>query len=153
MLNHILVPLDASELAETALPYAEEIVAEGGKITLLMVVEELETDVVTQEDASIFLTTVSHTGRERNERARRYANDYLARTIQNITREHIRIETHVLGGNPASEIIDYARSGAVDAIVISTHGRTGISRWLMGSVTQKVINAAPCPVFMIPPAN
>ena len=55
-------------------------------------------------------------------------------------------------GDPASRIIDYAADNAVDLIVMSTHGRTGLARWTHGSVANKVIQAAPCAVFTVRPA-
>jgi len=58
--------------------------------------------------------------------------------------------THVmLEGDPASEIVSYARDAGIDQIVIGTHGRTGIERMLMGSVAEKVMRDAPCSVLVV----
>lgn len=54
-------------------------------------------------------------------------------------------------GNPDENIVEEAKKEAVDLIVISTHGRTGLSHMLMGSVTEKVVRHAPCPVLSIRP--
>ena len=56
----------------------------------------------------------------------------------------------VEAGDPATVIVETAQKLHVDAIVMSTHGRSGLSRWLFGSVTQKVLAASCCPVFVIP---
>jgi nucleotide-binding universal stress UspA family protein len=55
-------------------------------------------------------------------------------------------------GDPADEIVRYASGHAIDLIVLGTHGRTGVSRILMGSVVERVIRTAPCPVLSVPPA-
>ena len=56
-------------------------------------------------------------------------------------------------GDPADEIVRYASGHGIDLIVLGTHGRTGISRMLMGSVVERVIRTAPCPVLAVPPAG
>jgi nucleotide-binding universal stress UspA family protein len=56
-------------------------------------------------------------------------------------------------GDPADEIVRYASGHGIDLIVLGTHGRTGISRFLMGSVAERVIRTAPCPVLSVPPAG
>lgn len=56
----------------------------------------------------------------------------------------------VKSGNPAAEIVSYASQHAIDLIVVGTHGRTGYSRALLGSVAERVARAAPCPVLTVP---
>ena len=60
----------------------------------------------------------------------------------------VGVEVHV--GEPANVIVETAERLKVDAIVMSTHGRSGLSRWLFGSVTNKVLSANVCPVYVIP---
>ena len=149
MLDHILVPLDHSQLAEQALNYASAIVNDEGQITLLSVVEET-IDVVYNND--IFATAGGIVRRDAPPKTdiRQPAEDYLHQVAYRIARPHVKIVTLVLMGKPADVIIDTAKNMNVNAIVMSTHGRTGITRWMYGSVTQKVLAAAPCPVFVIP---
>lgn len=148
MLNHILVTLDGSELAEAALNYATQIVAPGGKISLLSVLDVPNMQVYTlyevpmvvqQGDYDQFVANLERSGRE-----------YLLRVTNRIKGQGFDAVPYLEMGEPAAVIIDKARSLAVEAIVISTHGRSGFSRWLFGSVTQKVLNAMPCPVFVVP---
>lgn len=61
----------------------------------------------------------------------------------------IRIETLVAGGIPAEAILEHARAGAFDLIVVGTHGLTGLRRLLVGSVAEAVIRNAPCPVVTV----
>jgi nucleotide-binding universal stress UspA family protein len=61
------------------------------------------------------------------------------------------VKTALLNGRVARQIVDYARSAKVRLIVIGTHGRTGVSRALLGSVAEAVVRLAPCPVLTVPP--
>ena len=65
--------------------------------------------------------------------------------------ESIDVETHVAVGTPHSQIIEVAKERKATMIVMGTHGRTGISHALMGSVAEKVVQMAPCPVFSVKP--
>jgi nucleotide-binding universal stress UspA family protein len=85
------------------------------------------------------------------ERLLTQAKTYLTNMIVGLKAStDVEIEHLTEIGDPASMIVKTAEMLKVDAIVMSTHGRSGISRWLFGSVTSKVLSAAPCPVFVIP---
>lgn len=60
-----------------------------------------------------------------------------------------RVETRALQGHPANEIVDLATKGEFDLIVMGTHGRTGINHALMGSVAEKIVRTAACPVLTV----
>jgi len=148
MLKSILVPLDGSPLAETALPYALQIVEDGGEITLLRVIDETPAII---EDSPLFLNTSDNIiEQQQKEDLLKHAKDYLARVVTHLDQTNLKIEMVALHGKPADEIIDIAKNSRIDVIVMSTHGRTGLSRWVIGSVTQKVITATKCPVFIVP---
>jgi nucleotide-binding universal stress UspA family protein len=156
MLNHIMVPLDGSALSEDALYYAHQIVAPHGKLTLMTVVEI----PLVMADAMypvyhMALEQVQRTDHSElsGEKLFENANHYLHRVAERIREsDHSGLDVRIYSeiGEPAEIIIKTARAQHVDAIVMSTHGRSGFSRWLFGSVTTKVLNAAPCPVFVIP---
>jgi nucleotide-binding universal stress UspA family protein len=77
--------------------------------------------------------------------------NYLLATAEDIQVAYpFKVTAEVEVGDPASMIADLARSTNADAIVMSTHGRSGLSRWLFGSVTLKVLEAAVCPVYVVP---
>lgn len=61
----------------------------------------------------------------------------------------VDVETHVLEGNPAVEITKFAKDNGIDLIVVGTLGKSGIDRILLGSVAEKVVRIAPCPVLVI----
>jgi nucleotide-binding universal stress UspA family protein len=63
----------------------------------------------------------------------------------------IAVRSEVLLGQPAEEIIDYAKDQDADLIVMCTHGRSGLGRWIFGSVTEKVLRGAKTPVLVIRP--
>lgn len=151
MLKHVLVPLDGSELSEVALEYARRVVMPDGKITLLSVVDLPATQSYFLYDMPI---TVVPDGFDTSDQARKihdYTGDYLARKVGFLQEEGFTADYLVETGFPENAIVELAKLRHVDAIVMSTHGRSGISRLLFGSVTQRVLNAMPCPVMVIPP--
>ncbi len=148
MLKHILVTLDGSQLAETALPYAQSIVAPNGKITLVSVLDIPETPVYTLYEVPVTMPQDVYNASIAN--AEKAAREYLDRMVESLQDTPLEIVTELHIGDPATFIIDRAKTLKVDAIVMSTHGRSGFSRWLFGSITQKVLAAIPCPVFVIP---
>lgn len=151
MLDHVLVPLDGSALSEQAIPYATEILCNQGTVTLVSVVETpLEADYAITD---IPITVVGG-ARAFNEDAyattHRRVREYLGSVERGLVAKGFKVETISEMGDPATVIVDIANGHEVDAIVMTTHGRTGFSRWLFGSVTQKVISTMPCPVFVVP---
>ena len=142
MLKHVLVPLDGSALAEKALDYAVQIVAPKRRITLLYIIE-------VPDNINSFYTVP--TEQPSIEDAINSARDYLNQVSTDLKQDHdLRVTVDIKTGRPANVITDVAETEFVDAIVMSTHGRTGIERFIFGSVTQKVLNAMPCPVFVVP---
>lgn len=73
----------------------------------------------------------------------------LAKLVVDEVRREVPTDTLVLVGSPAVEIIEAARSLPADLIVISTHGRTGLKHVFLGSVAERVVQRAPCPVFVV----
>jgi K+-sensing histidine kinase KdpD len=79
------------------------------------------------------------------------AAERLARVASSLS-DGGRVKTALLNGRVARQIVEYARTANVRLIVIGTHGRTGVSRALLGSVAEAVVRLAPCPVLTVPPA-
>lgn len=147
MLKTILVPLDGSKLAESALDYAYQVVAPGGKLVLLSVVQVPQfpmydfypapTPVTPQLDATL------------ND-ALPIARDYLHRISGKAKKDGVVVVEEVETGDPAEVITRRARELHADVIVMSTHGRSGFGRLLFGSVTQKVLASTIVPVLVVP---
>jgi nucleotide-binding universal stress UspA family protein len=148
MFKKILVPLDGSKLAECALPYAEELArgCQAEKVVLVSVTERVAgyrpIDDPNQPNEQRLMPEAA--GKEEAQ-----AEKYLARIADGLKKEGIKVETEVLLGNPAEEITIYAKSPGCDVVVMSSHGRSGPSRWTHGSVANKVLSASPAPVLII----
>lgn len=146
MLSHILVPLDTSELSERALEVAKQIVAPDGRITLLSVVEPPIAPYI----VSSAVYPVPFDYEQLHEEQRKHAREYLERLLKRVRETAPLSDFSVRIGSPAEVILEVAKDVQPDAIVMSTHGRSGLGRWIFGSVTQKVLSATPCPVMVIP---
>lgn len=141
MLQNVLVPLDESSLSEQAIPFAQRLLEPGGKLIIMTVVEEnsnlfsrykfKNTDAIKQE-------MVDH------------ATDYLKQIGAMLRKNELDVEAEIRVGAPSTCIIEAAQEYDVDAIVMSTRGQSDFNRLLMGSVTQKVLSDAPCPVVVVP---
>lgn len=81
----------------------------------------------------------------------RDAEQNLKRAIQSIDRPGVKITGEVRTGRPAATIVEFARERGVDLIVVGSHGRTGVSRLMMGSVAEHVVRTAPCAVLVVRP--
>lgn len=145
MLNHVLVPLDGSNLAEEALKHALNIVDHKGKITLISAVEVPDVPVYG------YYPPVSVPDYEKTKsELLPYARHYLEGVAKRLQEYGVQVVFEAEVGEPSDVITRLAEKHGVDAIVMSTHGRSGISRWLFGSVTNKVLGTKVCPVFVIP---
>jgi nucleotide-binding universal stress UspA family protein len=143
MYKRILVALDGSALAEAALSHAEHLAASGsGEIVLLRVVIS---------PYSIVAPDLVLAGQSIDQDAlQQQAEQYLhALASTRLAGRGFPVRTVVCPGPVAEAILDHARSLNADIIVMSTHGRGGISRWVYGSVADRVLQAAPCPVLLI----
>lgn len=147
MYRHILVPLDGSPLAEQVLPHVHALAANEGttQITLLRAVPPVFT---TSVDYSGLLASTASDAMESLEKE---AKEYLDQIAAQFRAEGYKVRTEVSALPAAEAVLDYADSQHADLIAIATHGRSGISRWVFGSVTQKVVQAAPVPVLVIRP--
>ncbi len=145
MLKHVLVPLDGSKLAEEAIPHALNIIGAEGKITLVSAVEVPDVPIYGYYPPA----TVPDYETAKSDLLP-YARHYLEGIAENLTKQQIDVAIEARVGEPADVISETAEKYQVDAIVMSTHGRSGLSRWLFGSVTNKVLSAKPCPVYVVP---
>lgn len=148
MLDHVLVPLDGSELSEHALKFAQKIVGTGGKITLLSVIDVPEYAVAAFYSAGVVPETTSR--QVMIDQMIPQTHTYLDNFTKSLQEAGYRTSTVAVIGEAAHAIIEKSNTLDVDAIVMSTHGRSGFSRWLFGSVTNKVLSGTTRPVFVIP---
>jgi nucleotide-binding universal stress UspA family protein len=137
--QHMLITLDGSLLAEEVLQPALRVArCFGCKVTLLRVVPEINTsDVKTLESLERGL------GRRMVDEATEDAASYLTLVADRCGDETVTLNTAVRSGPAADTILEYAERHAVDLVAMTTHGRTGLRRWIYGSVTHKVLDQLP----------
>ena len=145
MLKHVLVPLDGSKLAEDAIKHALDLLGPGGKITLISAVDVPEVPIYGYYPP----TTVPDYESAKDDLLPQ-AKTYLQGIAGGLADKGVTIAIEAEVGEPAHVITEFAQKLHVDAIVMSTHGRSGLSRWLFGSITNKVLSAKPCPVYVVP---
>ena len=129
MYTKVVVPLDCSPLAEVALPYAEEIAGKMGSDIVLLTVLPSEESKEIQNHLAYSKKMIHDTKMQ----VKKYTEDQ--------PEVKINISTATRTGNPADGILNYADKGYPCLIVMATHGRSGISRWAVGSVAEKVVKA------------
>jgi nucleotide-binding universal stress UspA family protein len=142
MYQKMLVPLDGSELAECVLPHVKAIAAGCGigQVVLLRVVEPIPVETPPAVDFEVIQKADA-----------KAAEGYLARIKTQLSKEGLSVEAKVLTGRPAETITDFAQRNKVDLIAIATHGRSGISRWIFGSVADRIVRSVSAPVLLIRP--
>ncbi len=149
MFKHILVPLDGSGFSEAAIPYALEIASQfDSDITLFRVVNPPRTGegALSPESANFVIKMRDDLYKE--------AIDYLQAQKGSLRQQNFRAHYQVAESEDiAAEIINAARGADVDTIVMCTHGRGGLGRWLFGSVATRVLQTAPVPVLVIRPTG
>ena len=147
-LSQILAPTDFSEHSSHALGYAADLARRfGAKLLLLHVVATEALESISK--AHVPVHPVDLVYENLRQEVREQYIEYVALDV----RKAVETEILIFPGVPFLEIVHVARLKGVDLIVMATHGRTGLSHALMGSVTEKVIRKAPCPVLSIRPVG
>ncbi len=141
-MDTMLVPIDFSEHSRRALEYAKKIAtAFEARLQLLHVVEQMiHPSFYAIGKTSILDLDPDIVGRSQRE---------MERWLQEVEGPNVSAETFVIDGRANRDIVKFAEDHDSDLIVIATHGLSGLDRFLMGSVTQKVVRRAPCPVFTV----
>jgi nucleotide-binding universal stress UspA family protein len=133
MYKKMLVPLDGSELSEVTFNYARELAGrfEGMEVILIHVCTERETIGMHR----MYIESA--------------ASKIRSDVQQNSNNKNVQVRGELLTGAPADEILKYAEKNDIDLILMASHGRSGISRWAMGSVAYKVLRQSKVPVLMV----
>jgi nucleotide-binding universal stress UspA family protein len=141
--KHILVPLDSSELAELALPHASVLARlNRAQLTLLHILRPIDHVIEGNTPHTIFVD-------EQQEVLEGRALQYLRSISDQLTTDAITVHTVVEVGSPAETIIHYATENQIDLIVMCSHGCSGVRRWVLGSVTDKVLRGTDVPVLLV----
>jgi len=140
MYNRILLPLDGSLLAEQALPHTIAIAERfQSELTLLQVLIPFPR-VPTTTEATILRAEKATTV---------HVHEYLERVAASVQEHGITVQVITLVGVPHFQILQYAESNKVDLIVMCSRGQSGLSRWMIGSVSDHVMRGAEVPVLLV----
>jgi len=142
MYKKILVPLDGSKLAECTLEHVRAI-ATGCHVPEVVLLRVIEEPILPYVQAAFL-----HDTRQKLEAD---AQDYLSKVADTLKKDGVAVETAVVHGAAAPDILDYAKNNGVDLIIISTHGLSGTFRWVFGSVADRVVRHSPVPVLVVSP--
>lgn len=143
MYKRILVPLDGSEFAEAALPYARSLAeCTGGELVLLRVVRQ-PIYAYAGPDPLLSKTLQEDTLAE--------CADYLDHVAADLKSDGYKVTTETGTGPVAETILEFAQGLGADLIAMSTHGRSGLARWFIGSTADKVMRASTLPVLLTRP--
>ena len=149
MYNKIMVPLDGSDMAECVIPHVEAVGSgfNSAEVVLVRVVDPVRLPVSVPAQGNFGFTEKDR--QQLEAKRKKAANDYLEKMADNLGIPNSVFSCVVLEGNPANMLADYATKNAVDLIVLASHGRSGVSRWLMGSVAERVVRTSCVPVMMV----
>ncbi len=146
MFKKILVPLDGSDMAEAVLPTARYL-AEcfGAEITILQVLTPMP---VMYYGVSVDVSLVA----DIEQSARTTANTYIHQTVAHLQDRGLKAQAVLKeDSSVADAILNYVEQNAIDLIAMSTHGRTGVGRWLLGSVADRITHGSNAPVLLVRP--
>jgi nucleotide-binding universal stress UspA family protein len=146
----ILVPLDGSKLAEAVLPHIETLAKQyaDGQVEIVLLRVCQPPDVSSDYPPSMPLSWEEHVELEMA-KCKLEAGPYLVEIGKRFREAGLKVRQEVPLGKPAKAIIDYALSNRVSLIAMITHGRSGISRWAYGSITEEVMIGALTPVLLV----
>jgi nucleotide-binding universal stress UspA family protein len=141
MYKHILVPLDGSVTAEQALSHAIGLARlSGAKLILIRILEPFP-PVRSMSQADI---------RRVKQQAREWAEEYFEGISVDLGEQNVLHEMVILDGRASVMIEQFAEQNDIDLILLSSRGSTGLTRWLMGSVADRVVRGAKIPVLLMP---
>ncbi|PJF43871.1 MAG: universal stress protein [Phototrophicales bacterium] len=144
MYHKIMVPLDGSDFAEEALPHALKL-AEAFNSELYLVQVVLSPAMIAVPYDISYQFSESYRAAALKE-----AHDYMSHIAERYKEQFPnRIHTKVIEGSVADSLLEYADFNGIDLIVMATHGRSGISRWVLGSVAERLLRSAKCPIFLV----
>jgi nucleotide-binding universal stress UspA family protein len=143
MYKKILVPLDGSALAERAVNHAVEIARGAGAELILLEVVQVPMAAVPEAGVTEEIKSAQEIAAQ--------SKAYLNMVASRAAKEGVKVRTVILEGAADGAILGFAHNEDVDIIVMSTHGRTGLPKALMGSVAEKVMLTTKRPVMLVKP--
>jgi len=147
MYKKIMVPLDGSKLAECVFPHLETIVkgSKSAKVIIVQAVEPLSIPYGRGMSQFTSLEEVEAFGTHQKVEAEKYLKETLAR----LKKMGVNAKADVIHGKASEALTDYATKHDADLVIIATHGRSGVSRWVWGSVADRLVRSVSAPVLMV----
>ncbi|MCX6006012.1 MAG: universal stress protein [Chloroflexi bacterium] len=146
----VLAPLDGSKVAESVLPHVKELHKQ---------LPHNKLDIVLMRVCEVFSPPITYPPPMamswdeyldfEKARCKEICRNYLLEVQKRLSKYGLKTRIEIPEGNPAEKLIGYANKSSVDLVVMSTHGRTGISKWAFGSIAEKVLKGANCPILLI----
>ena len=153
MYSKILVPLDGSKLAECVLPHLDTVIKGCGveEIVFVRVVEPVMLPTGTFTDGGAVFTEMDarKTREHIDARNEAEAKEYLEGIVNRYKSEGLKVDMALLEGNAADELVDYIKESDADLTIIASHGRSGIGRWIHGSVAERLLRSVCMPILMV----
>jgi nucleotide-binding universal stress UspA family protein len=147
MYKKIMVPLDGSKLAECVFPHLETVVkgCESPEVIVVQAVEPLS--VPYGREVLQFTSLEQVKAFETHQKVE--AEKYLKEVVARLRKTGVNAKADVIYGKAGEGLSDYATKNDVDLVIIATHGRSGISRWVWGSVADRLVRSVCVPVLMV----
>ncbi len=151
MYKRILVPHDGSTFAEQVLPHAIDIAKRfEAEIHLLEVIEPPNPALFTQEmDGGLGAEITAEALLEAEEAQREQGEQRLSALAERLEADGVTAVWRIVEGSPAREIINYEKEADIDLVTMASHGRTGLVRMVLGSVTDTVLREGGRPVLVV----
>lgn len=148
----IIVPLDGSKLAEGILPHVEAIANSRGPGAVdVILVKVCEAPAISSDYPEDMLVSWEEHVEQEVAKCQVGSKQYLSSIEKRLSQAGIRVKQHTLVGRVADEIIDFAAKTPSSLIAMSTHGRSGVGRWVFGSVAEKVLIGTSRPILLVRP--
>jgi nucleotide-binding universal stress UspA family protein len=149
MYKKILVPLDGSELAECVIPHLETL-AKGCEINTIVFVRVVDPSIPPSTyPTSAEFGLLKEDTKELEAHRKEVAEDYLKQLVKKLNYGWAELKWEVLVGKAAESIAEYTQKNDVDVVIIASHGRSGIRRWMLGSVADRILRSICVPVMMV----
>ncbi len=149
-IKKVLAPADLSNHCKVGVQYALELAqAQDSEVVIFNVLTVEETPYPQAEEAWIVQQTELPKLKKALEQRKLLLHDFVSHSFADLL-ANTRVRQEVVIGTPYKKIIEKAEHEGFDMIVMSTHGRTGLLHMLIGSVTERVVRRAPCPVLAVP---
>jgi nucleotide-binding universal stress UspA family protein len=144
MYDPILLTLDGSKLSEVAVPHAAALAKEfHARVVILRVVSP----VIGPDDFAYGPNP--YTYQHLMEAEEKASQEYVAQQAAELAAQGIDAEGVTRVGDPAGTVVDFATERGAKLLILATHGRSGLARWVFGSVADRVLRSAPAPVLLV----